>query len=143
MRVLVDTCVLSEVQRPRPEPTVLARLASISHTDVFISAITFGELVIGIERLASGKRRYSLESWLSQIERLHAQRILPVDLEVGRIWGEVTARAAKVGRVVPATDGLIAATAFRHGLHVMTRNTPDFQATGVLLIDPWSPPGTP
>ena len=141
MRVLVDTCVLSEVQRPRPEPRVHARLAAVADDDLFLSAVTFGELVNGIARLAAGQRRRSLEAWLGQIERLHAARILPVDAEVGRIWGTVTAQAAAIGRVVPAADGLIAATALRHGLHVMTRNTPDFQATGVQVIDPWHNPG--
>jgi predicted nucleic acid-binding protein len=60
-----------------------------------------------------------------------------VDLETSRIWGELTADARKRGKTVPASDGLIAATARRHGLHIMTRNTADFESTGVLLLNPF------
>ena len=137
MRVLVDTCVLSEVRRPRPEARVVARLAAVPDGDLFLSLVTVGELVNGIARLPSGGRKRGLEHWLAGIEGLHGERVLPVDLETARLWGEVTARAAAAGVVVPAPDGLIAATALRHGLHVMTRDTPDFRATGALLVDPW------
>jgi toxin FitB len=71
------------------------------------------------------------------IERSYADRILPIDGETSRIWGEITAHAGRRGIVVPAVDGLIAATGRRHGLHLMTRNTADFMATGVLLTNPW------
>jgi toxin FitB len=137
VRVLVDTCVLSEVRRPRPNTRVRERLESVPEADIFLSSMTIGEIVNGITRLPQGQRRRDLESWLAQIEQLYAAQILPVDIETARIWGEATARAAQRGRVVPVADGLIAATALRHGLHVMTRNSADFQATGVLLIDPW------
>jgi predicted nucleic acid-binding protein len=140
MKVLIDTCVLSEMQRPAPDPRVRDQLRAIPPDDFFLSVITIGELVKGIERLPQGKRRRGLEVWLVQLTQVHAQRILPVDLETARIWGEIVARASQQGRVIPASDGLIAATALRHGLHVMTRNTADFQATGVLLVDPWATP---
>jgi hypothetical protein len=117
----------------------VARLWAVPDADLFLSVITLGELVNGISRLVPGPKRQGLEQWLAQIEQLHAARILPVDLEVARIWGEVTASAAANGHIVAAADGLIAATAIRHGLHLMTRNTPDFQATGAMLLDPWQP----
>jgi predicted nucleic acid-binding protein len=60
-----------------------------------------------------------------------------LDIETGRVWGELTARAQKKGVIIPATDGLLAATALRHGLHVMTRNTKQFEASGALILDPW------
>ena len=72
------------------------------------------------------------------LERVYADRLLPVDLETGRIWGQLTAAAQRKGRTVPAGDGLIAATAQRHGLHVITRNVDDFKETGVTLINPWA-----
>lgn len=137
MKTLIDTCVLSEVRRPQANPAVVERLDALAESDLFLSVVTIGEIVNGIGRLAQGKRRHALEEWLGQIEQLHAPRILPVDLETGRLWGEVTAKAAGQGRAIPVADGLIAATALRHGLHLMTRNSPDFQATGVLMIDPW------
>jgi len=139
VKVLLDTNVLSEVQRPQANPLVLARLAATPSDDKFLSVVTIGEITAGIERLQTGKRRRDLEQWLAEAVRDFADRILPVDLETARAWGAVTARAAAAGRVVHAADGLIAATAVRHGLHVMTRNTSDFLGTGALLIDPWQP----
>lgn len=139
MKVLIDTCVLSEVQQRKPNPVVVARLTSIPAEDFHLSVITIGEVRKGIERLDVGQRRTGLERWLAQMELLHAARILPVDRDVARVWGTMTAQAAKIGRVIPAADGLIAATAIHCGLHLVTRNTPDFQATGVQLIDPWQP----
>ena len=137
MRFLLDTNVLSEMQRPQPNPQVLARLTATPPDDKFLSVITVGEITNGIEQMPPSKRRRELEEWLEEAERDFAARILPVDVDTARIWGEVTARAKAAGRVVPPADGLIAATAIRHGLHLVTRNTADFQATGALLIDPW------
>jgi predicted nucleic acid-binding protein len=71
------------------------------------------------------------------MERAYEDRLLPVDLERSHIWGEITASAQRLGRSLPATDGLIAATALRRGLHVMNRNTSDFSLAGVLLLNPW------
>jgi predicted nucleic acid-binding protein len=104
---------------------------------LFVSDLSIGEIAKGIALLREGRRKSGLLNWLQTLERLYGDRLLPVDLETSRIWGELTAAAQKVGRTVPASDGLIAATARRHGLHVMTRNTVDFGATGVLLLNPW------
>ena len=68
----------------------------------------------------------------------YADRVLPVDLETSHTWGELAAAAQRAGKIAPASDGLIAATARRHGLHVMTRNTEHFAPTGVLLLNPWT-----
>jgi predicted nucleic acid-binding protein len=76
----------------------------------------------------------------TSVERHYADRVLPVDLETSHIWGELTAAAQKIGKIIPASDGLIAATARRHGLHVMTRNTEHFEPTGVMLVNPWTAP---
>jgi predicted nucleic acid-binding protein len=106
MRVLVDTCVLSELTRPTPEPGVRAALSSFLTTQLFVSVITIGEFTKGVERLGHSKRRQALEAWLREIENEYADRVLPVDAEVARTWGEITARAAKSGRSVPISDGL-------------------------------------
>jgi len=67
----------------------------------------------------------------------YGERALPLDVETARIWGELTARAQKKGVIIPPADGLLAATALQHGLHVMTRNTKHFESSGALVIDPW------
>lgn len=138
MRVLLDTCVLSELRRPRPHPGVQRSVEALDSASLFISVATIGELAKGIALLREGRNKRALRAWLQTLEHHYTDRLLPIDLETSRIWGELTAAAQKAGRSVPASDGLIAATARRHGLHVMTRNTVDFEPTGVLLLNPWA-----
>lgn len=138
MRFLLDTNVLSEPQRPAPSPLVLARLAATAAEDKFISVITIGEIAAGAARLEPGKRRRDLEAWLDRAERFFADRLLPVDRDVAHLWGDLTTRVAKAGKVIHPADGLIAATALHHGMRLMTRNVADFEPTGVLIINPWA-----
>lgn len=135
--VLLDTCVLSELRLPEGEPRVRQRVDAFETEAIYVSAITLGEVAKGVALLADGRRKEELASWLLVVEQHYAGRVLPIDLDVARIWGEVTARAQRQGFNIPILDGLIAATALAHGLHVMTRNTKDFIATGALIIDPW------
>jgi predicted nucleic acid-binding protein len=137
VRVLLDTCVLSELRHPKGDPGVRRAVDAFDSGSLFVSDLSIGEIAKGIALLREGRRKSGLLNWLQTLERLYGDWLLPVDLETSRIWGELTAAAQKVGRTVPASDGLIAATAWRHGLHVMTRNTVDFAATGVLLLNPW------
>lgn len=137
MRVLLDTCVLSELRHPRCNSGVRLAVAALDTNDLFVSVLSVGEIAKGIALLTKSRKKSALQSWLQTLELHYADRLLPVDLETGRIWGEITAAAQRAGRITPAGDGLIAATARRHGLHVMTRNTRDFEASGVLLVNPW------
>jgi predicted nucleic acid-binding protein len=137
VRVLLDACVLSELQRPQGSAQVRARVDASLPEELYISAVTFGELVNGIALLQTGPRKDALSTWLLGLEQFYGDRILPVDTEVARRWGAVTAQARSRGVTIPAADGLIAATALRHGLHLMTRNGRHFAATGVPVIDPW------
>jgi predicted nucleic acid-binding protein len=137
VRVLLDTCVLSEVRKPHGHAAVRRAIAEIPDEDLFISVISIGEITNGIALLDDSRRKHDLQSWLQTLERDYAARILPIDREAAHIWGELSAAARKNGKTISASDGLIAATARRHGLHVMTRNVSDFEPTGALLINPW------
>ncbi len=137
MRVLLDTCVLSELRRPKGHPGVRRAVDAFDNADLFVSVVSIGEIAKGIALLKESQNKRALLVWLQALERDYADRLLPVDLETSHIWGELTAAAQKVGKTVPANDGLIAATAQRHGLHIMTRNTEHFEPTGVLLVNPW------
>lgn len=137
MITLLDTNVVSEIYKPRPNPAVLAFYDSLPENAILISVMTLGEISKGIERLDAGQRRSQLIIWRNTIEENYAERILPVDAEVAEVWGELTARARKQHVDLPVVDGLIAATAIRHGLHVVTRNVDDFKITGTLLFNPW------
>lgn len=137
MRVLLDTCVLSELRKPACPAQVREALAARQDSDLFISVITIGAITKGIALLDDSQRKRSLSMWLNMLETDYQDRLLLIDLETVRIWGEITAKAQRSGRIVAANDGLIAATALRHGLTVMTRNTSDFLPTGALLFNPW------
>lgn len=137
MRVLLDTCALSELSKPVPNPGVRAVVGRLRPADLYVSVLTAGQIGKGVALLDDGKRKSELTVWLQTLECTYADRMLPVDLETCRIWGELTAKAQRTGQVVPATDGLLAATAVRHGLHVMTRNVAHFEVTGVPLLNPW------
>jgi predicted nucleic acid-binding protein len=141
MRVLVDTCVLSEVRHPRGNAAVRAAFDAIPDAHMFVSVITVGEIFKGIELLSAGEKKRELTEWLTGLCDRFGDRILPIDRETALAWGEITARARVKGIQIPISDGLIAATALRHGLHAMTRNTDHFAASGALIIDPWPPSG--
>jgi len=110
---------------------------SVRDRDLFLSVITIGELTKGITMLKAGKKKAALNDWLLTLVQESTGRILPIDEEAARIWGELTASAQERGKTVAAADGLIAATALRHGLHVMTRNISEFHESGAMLINPW------
>lgn len=137
MRVLLDTCVLSEIQRSQGSPQVKRAVAALLPEDTFISVITVGEIAAGIAQLDTGSRRRALAEWLDGLEQAYGKNVLDVDAETARFWGALTARARQAGRPLAAPDGLIAATAHCHGLQVMTRNVSDFAETGVVVVGPW------
>ena len=141
MRVLLDTCVLSELRRPEGNQGVRHAVESLRSDELFLSVLSIGEITKGIAVLKESRKKRTLQAWLQAMERHYSDRVLPVDLETSHIWGELTAAAQKVGKMIPTSDGLIAATALRHGLHVMTRNSEHFEPTGVFLLNPWTDQG--
>lgn len=137
MRVLLDTCVLSELYKPIPLEAVKNALNAIADSNLYLSVITIGEIRKGIALLPISNRKSDLENWFNHIEKNYFQKILPIDTETATIWGEITAKAKNQGFTLAMADGLIASTAIRHGLHLMTRNVKYFNFTGVLLLNPW------
>ena len=137
MKGLLDTCVLTEIGKADGNPTAKSVVAAIATANLYLSVLTVGQIAKGIALLAAGRKKAALGTWLAQVEDRYADRILAIDAETARIWGEPTARAQKKGVIIPAADGLLAATASRHGLHVITRNTRHLEASGALVIDSW------
>jgi toxin FitB len=137
VRVLLDTCILAEVRKPDGDVLVKAAVSGVPDEGLFLSVLTIGEINKGIGLLATGNKKLGLMSWLNGLLASFTDRILSVDCDTARLWGEITARAQNKGIVIPAIDALIAATALQHGMHVMTRNTRHFEATGAMVIDPW------
>lgn len=137
MRVLLDTCVLSETQTRSPNQSVVEAVQSIRSPDAYLSVITLGEIRKGISLLRSSVRKTNLQQWLKALQENYQAHILPITHETALLWGEQAAKAQKNGFSLSACDGLIAATAVQHGLHLMTRNVRDFRGTDVMLLNPW------
>lgn len=137
MKVLLDTCVLAELRRADGNPAVKAAVAELPDDSLFLSVLTIGEIAKGVALLSSGHKQQALTTWLNGLELQFSDRILPVELETARLWGDLTARAQKVGIIIPAVDGLLSATALQYGMRLMTRNARHFEASGAIIIDPW------
>lgn len=138
MIYLWDTCVLSELARPAPDPGVLDVIASLPMAECAISVITIGEIERGLRRLPFGKRRVQITDLMRQVVDEFRPRILGIDEETARTWGAVSATVSLNGFQLSEADGLIAATAIHHKLTVVTRNVRDFIPTGVELMNPWA-----
>jgi toxin FitB len=134
---LLDTNIISEVRKPRPDARVTAWLASVEGDDLFLSVLVVGEIGQGIERLRrrDPRRAAAYAEWLVELRTAYADRIVPVDLAAADEWG----RLNSVTRL-PVVDGLLAATAKVRGWTLVTRNTRDVAGTGVRLLDPFAPP---
>lgn len=139
MRYLLDTNVISEATRPRPDPGVAAWLQSKPATALAISVLTLGEIRKGVELMADGVRRRTLELWVStELPQQFRNRLLPVDEDAAAEWGRLAAESRKTGRDLPAIDGLLLATAAVHGLTLVTRNLRDCDGRGVDVLNPWT-----
>lgn len=131
---LLDTNILSELRRPKPHGAVLAWLEGVADTDLYLSAVTVGEIQAGIEitRRQDAAKAAEIEAWLDAV--VETRHVLPMDGRVFREW-------ARLMHGKPDTlieDAMIAATARVHGLTVVTRNMRDFQSFGVPLLDPFN-----
>jgi toxin FitB len=135
---LLDTNVISELIKPRPDPRVVSWIAATDESLLYLSVLTLGEIRRGISSLPSNARRAVLETWLDHdLAVRFDDRILPIDLGVADRWGHLTGSGAARRRPIPVIDGLLAATALHHNLTFVTRNTGDLAATVVPLFDPW------
>ncbi len=138
MSYLLDTCVLSEFTRRQPHPRVVEWLAEADEDTLFLSVLAIGEIQHGIEKLEDSPRKEELRQWLTNDLLLRFEgRIVPLDVPVLLRWGELVGRLERQGRKLPAIDGLLAATALTHDLTLVTRNTADFEHTGVKWLNPW------
>ena len=136
---LLDTNVISELVKAKPEARVTKWIESADETLLYLSVLTLGEIRKGIASLPHSARRAALEAWLDHDLALRfSDRILSIDQEVADRWGQIAGSAAARKSPLPVIDGLFAATAQQHNLILVTRNTRDIAATGVPAFNPWS-----
>jgi toxin FitB len=141
MTYLLDTCVISSLRKKNTAAGMRLRnwMAQYEDQSFFLSALTIGELQFGIAKLPNKeeKIRNALQNWLlGEVIPSFEGRILPIDQHVSSIWGTMSAQAANKGILLPISDALIAATAIKQDLIVITQNTKHFQFTGARLFDP-------
>ena len=136
MTYLLDTTVISELRRRNPDPHVLGWYGKVASGDLFVSALTIGEIRLGIERLRGkdGARAEVLERWLDGLRQTYEDRIINVDAATAEEWGRLNSRDP-----LPIIDGLLAASAKVRGWTLVTRNTADVGRTGVTLVNPFEP----
>ncbi|MDA8169387.1 MAG: type II toxin-antitoxin system VapC family toxin [Nitrospiraceae bacterium] len=135
MSYLLDTNVLSETMRSRPNVQVDTWIKQVPEETLFVSVLTLGEIRRGIETLTDKKRKEKLRIWLDyEIPMWFEGRVLTVDLPIAERWGKLL---AAIGRPAPTVDSLLAATALHHELRLVTRNVKDFDYPGLEVINPW------
>ncbi|MGA7279996.1 MAG: type II toxin-antitoxin system VapC family toxin [Desulfocapsaceae bacterium] len=138
MKYLLDTCVISELRKKNPDVHVVSWIQGRSEPDLYISVLTIGEMVKGVEKLPESKNKKALLIWLNEDLRLRFEnRIIDLDVNILTTWGRIQAASEKIGQPMPAIDSLIAATAITYTLTVVTRNIKDMQISGASLFDPW------
>jgi toxin FitB len=137
--ILLDTNVVSEPLRHRPEARVIEWIDAQAAETLFLSAVTVAELRAGVALLPTGKRRSGLrESLETRVLPLFAGRVLPFDLSCTSAYAALMAKARAVGLAIAAADGYIAAIAAANGFAVATRDTSPFKGAGVAVINPWN-----
>ena len=136
---LLDTNILSELRRPRPERRVLAFVTALPLELLYVSTVTFAEIRFGIELIADAGRRAELNNWLAHSVRpMFEQRVLAITEDVMFKWRLLVEEGRKSGYIFSQPDLIIAATALHHGLTVVTRDVSDYQRARAPVLNPWS-----
>jgi predicted nucleic acid-binding protein len=136
--LLLDTNVISELRRPRPNARVREFIARQKLEDLFVSSVTLAEIRFGIESVSDLGRRAELSDWLEhRVRPMFGQRVLEVSEDVMFRWRLLVEEGRRQGHTFSQPDLIIAATALQHGLAVVTRDVADYQRARVPLLNPW------
>ena len=141
MAWLIDTNVLSEGRRPRPEPKVVSFYQQQPSDQLYVSVLSFAEIRFGIELVQEPAKRTELTDWLTQkLRPMFAGRILPITEDIMLRWRLLLEEGRKKGHTYSHPDLIIAATALHHGFTVVTRDRSDYDQAGVPVFNPWDAP---
>jgi predicted nucleic acid-binding protein len=136
--ILLDTNVVSEAMKPKPNPAVRNWLDEQAAETLYLSSVTVAELMFGIGALPRGKRKDKLAATLDGVLELFTTRVLPFDTEAARRYADLAVKARAAGKGFPTPDGYIAAIAASREFAVASRDTSAFIAAGLIVIDPWA-----
>jgi len=135
---LLDTCVLSELIKPKADKRVLKWISSVPEERLYLSVLTLGELQKGIVKLGIGERKNKLLRWLDEDVRQRFEgKILPLDEETMLQWGKLAGEGERNGKPLPLIDSFLAASAIVNHMTLVTRNVIDMQGLGVEILNPW------
>ena len=136
---LLDTNILSELRRPKPERKVLAFVAAQPLELLYISTVTLAEIRFGIELLPDVARRSELNDWLAhKVRPMFEQRVLAITEDIMFKWRLLVEEGRKVGHTFSQPDLIIAATGQHHGLTIVSRDTADYVKAQVTVFNPWT-----
>ena len=138
MNYLMDTCVISEIIKPKPSSKVIKWLRSCQDENLFLSSLTIGEIQKGISKLPDSRKRNKLQKWMdTELIRRFDKRVLVIDIKVAQKWGEIQASSEITGTKMPVIDSFIAATGLVYDMTVVTRDTSGMEKSGARLFNPW------
>ncbi len=139
MTYLLDTNVISELRKRHPDPNVVTWFGTVSSAEIFISALTIGEIRLGIERLRGkgSAQAEHLGHWLQGLRAAYQDHIVGIDAATAEEWGRLNAHGP-----LPVIDGLLAASAKIRGWTLVTRNTADLARSTVMLLNPFERPAS-
>ena len=138
MKYLLDTCVISELIKKKPEKKVVSWISEIREKHLFLSVFTIGEIYKGICKLPEGKKKIKLLNWLNvTLNKRFKNRILDFDIPIAKKWGEIQGHSELMGKPISIIDSLISATAIVYNIVLVTINTRDMEYSGAILLNPW------
>ena len=138
MNFLLDTCILTEFARQKPDAKVIRWIDSVGPEKLNVSVITIGEIQRGVERLPDSNRKDELLKWVCNglVERLK-DHIVPLDTMTLMLWGSLTGWKDTEGKPMGILESLIAASALRNNMTIVTRYIEVYHRTGVPVVNPW------
>ena len=138
MRYLLDTNVISEWTRPRPDPAVVAWLDAADEDMLYLSVVAFAEIRLGIELLPEGRKRSRISAWLARdLAARFEGRIIGIEQNIAAAWAVIVVRGRVRGATPPILDAFMAATALVHRMTLVTRDERDLAGLDVPVLNPW------
>jgi toxin FitB len=136
---LLDTNVLSELRRPRPDAGVVAFITGQPLEMLYVSVVTFAEIRFGIELVKDVGRRMDLNEWLEhKLRPMFGDRVLEISEDIMLKWRLLVEEGRKSGHTFSQPDLIIAATALHHGLTIVSRDVSEYELANALLLNPWT-----